>query len=62
MDGWNGRCLAVLVLFKKGFLGKRKEEMVRSTNGVLPWKIEVGVKEMANWVTLPRDFTKTCFF
>jgi hypothetical protein len=25
--------------------------------GVLPWKIEIGIKEMTTWVTLPRDFT-----
>jgi hypothetical protein len=30
--------------------------------GVLPWKkIEIGIKEMTTWVTLPRDFTKNCF-
>jgi hypothetical protein len=28
--------------------------------GVLPWKIEIGIKEMTTWVTLPRDFTKNC--
>jgi hypothetical protein len=31
-----------------------------------PWgyyrgKIEIGIKEMTTWVTLPRDFTKNCF-
>jgi hypothetical protein len=26
--------------------------------GILPWKIEIGIKEMTTWVTLPRDFTK----
>jgi hypothetical protein len=29
--------------------------------GVLPWKIEIGIKEMTTWVTLPRGFTKSCF-
>jgi hypothetical protein len=51
----------MLVLFLKDFCGKRKEEMFGVPKGVLPWKIEIGIKEITTWVTLPRDFTKNCF-
>jgi hypothetical protein len=40
---------------------KKKEEMVRSTHGGTTVENEFGIKEMTNWVTLPRDFTKICF-
>jgi hypothetical protein len=41
--------------FKNDFCGKRRWFGVPM--GVLPWKIEIGIKEMTTWVTLPRDFT-----
>jgi hypothetical protein len=43
MDGWDGRCLAVmpLVLFKKVFMGKGKRKWFGVPMGVLPWKISL---------------------
>jgi hypothetical protein len=35
--------------------------MVRSTHGGTTVEYGFGLKEMTTWVTLPRDFTKSCF-
>jgi hypothetical protein len=38
-----------------------KEEMVRSTHEGTTMENEIGIKEMTNWVTLPRDFYQKLF-
>jgi hypothetical protein len=50
--------ICVGFVFKKVFVEKGKRRWFGVPKGVLPWKVEIGIKEMANWVTLPRDFTK----
>jgi hypothetical protein len=58
MDGWDGRCLAVmpLALYLKRILWKWFGVPMGYYRGG-----GIGLKEMTSWVTLPRDFTKTCF-
>jgi hypothetical protein len=44
-------------VLKRIFVEKGKRRWVGVPMGVLPWKIEIRIKEMTTWVTLPRDFT-----
>jgi hypothetical protein len=44
-------------VLKRIFVEKGKRRWVGVPMGVLPWKIEIGIKEMTTRVTLPRDFT-----
>jgi hypothetical protein len=45
-------------VLKRNFVEKGKRTWFGVPMGILPWKIEIGIKEMTTWVTLPRDFTK----
>jgi hypothetical protein len=58
MDGWDGRCLAVmpLVLVLTRILWKWFGVPMGYYYGGGIW-----LKEMTSWVTLPRDFTNSCF-
>jgi hypothetical protein len=52
--------ICVGFVFKRFLWKKERGDVSEYPWGYYRGKMEIGIKEMTTWVTLPRDFTKNC--